>query len=75
MFVFFSKMKEGSILAKYIGNFFLIIRTISSLSTLRKDPGHSDVIYVVENVLNYFLWLNSSNGWPANVGTKSGRSD
>ena len=23
--------------------------------TLRKNPGHSDVIYVVENVLNYFL--------------------
>ena len=43
--------------------------------TLRKNPGHSDVIYVVENVLNYFLWLNSSNGWPINIGTKSGRSD
>ena len=43
--------------------------------TLRKNPGHSDVIYVVENVLDYFLWLNSSNGWPVNVDTKSGRSD
>ena len=27
-------------------------------TALRKNPGHSDVIYVVENVLNYFLWLN-----------------
>ena len=30
--------------------------------TLRENPGHSDVIYVAEKVLNYFLWLNSSNG-------------
>ena len=45
------------------------------LVTLRQNPGHSNVIYVVEKVLNYFLWLNSSNGRPVNVGTKSGRRD
>ena len=28
----------------------------------RKNSGHSYVIYVVEIVLNYFLWLNSDNG-------------
>ena len=26
--------------------------------TLRKNPGHSNVVYVVEILLNYFLWLN-----------------
>ena len=27
----------------------------SERTTLRKNPWHSDVIYVIENVLNYFL--------------------
>ena len=36
--------------------------SIGVATTLIKNPGHSDIIYVVESVLNYFLWLNSSNG-------------
>ena len=48
---------------------------IASSPTLRKNPEHSDVIYVVENGLNYFLSLNSSNGWLVSVGTKSGCRD
>ena len=50
----------------YSKSVFLMINhgikiTQSYIFTLRINPGHSDVIYVVENVLNYFLWLNSSN--------------
>ena len=42
--------------------FNLIILSTVIGYILKKNPGHSDVICVVENVLNYFLWLNSSNG-------------
>ena len=65
----------------FSGKFVKIIILITKWSyiigdvTLRKNPRHSDVMYVVENVLNYFLCLNSSNGWPVNVGTKSVRRD
>ena len=49
-----------SVLPDYYTHFVFVNRI--ELPTRRKNPGHSDVIYVVENVLNYFLWLNSSNG-------------
>ena len=54
-------MNEGAIikLLYYSGvhkpTFWLLVVVAPFKLTLRKNPGHSDVIYVVENVLNYFL--------------------
>ena len=34
---------------------------LHELATQKKNHGHCDVIYIVDIVLNYFLWLNSNN--------------